>query len=82
MLSCTIPESIAKKRENNELRSKVSTLMEEISRLKDLIQQKSNSAVPSAEETSHSLKFLGKEYDEFLRFKTVANKELQRLSAH
>ena len=56
--------------------------MEEISRLKDLIQQKSNSAVPSAEETSHSLKFLGKEYDEFLRFKTVANKELQRLSAH
>ena len=78
-----MPESIANiKRENNELRSKVSTLTEETSRLKDLIQQQGNSAAPSAKETSHSLEFLRNEYDEFLRFKTVANKELQRLSAH
>ena len=40
-----MPESIANlKRENNDLKSKVSTLTEEISRLKDLFQQQSSSA--------------------------------------
>ena len=35
-----MPESIANlKRENNDLKSKVSTLTEEISRLKDLFQE-------------------------------------------
>ena len=77
-----MPESIANlKRENNDLKSKVSTLTEEISRLKDLIQQQSSSAASSAEETSHSLDFLSKEYDDLLRFKTSASKELQRLSS-
>ena len=79
-----MPESIANlKRENSDLKSKVSTLTEEISRLKDLIQQQSNSAASSAEETSHSLDFLSKEYmyDDLLRFKTTASKELQRLSS-
>ena len=39
-----MPESIANlKRENNDLKSKVSTLTEEISRLKDLFQQQSSS---------------------------------------
>ena len=57
-----MPESIANlKRENNDLKSKVSTLTEEISRLKDLFQQQSSSAAPSAKEKSHSLKFLSKE---------------------
>ena len=56
-----MPESIANlKRENNDLKSKVSTLTEEISRLKDLIQQQSSSAAPSAKEKSHSLDFLSK----------------------
>ena len=59
----------------------VSTLTEEISRLKDLFQQQSSSAAPSATEKSHSLEFLSKEYDDFLFFKTTANKELQRLSS-
>ena len=46
-----MPESIANlKRENNDLKSKVS--MEEISRLKDLFQQQSSSAAPSAKEKS------------------------------
>ena len=77
-----MPESIANlRRENNDLKSKVSTLTEEISRLKDLIQQQSSSTAPSAEETSHSLDFLSKEYDDLLRFKTTASKELQRLSS-
>ena len=77
-----MPESITNlKRENNDLKSKVSTLTEEISRLKDLIQQQSSSAASSAEETSHSLDFLSKEYDDLLRFKTSASKELQRLSS-
>jgi len=57
-----MPESIANlKRENSDVKSKVSTLMEEISRLKDLIQQQSSSAASSAAETSHSLDFLSKE---------------------
>ena len=34
----------------------------------------------SAEETSRSLEFFSKEYDDLLRFKTTASKELQRLS--
>ncbi|CAH3192480.1 unnamed protein product [Porites evermanni] len=77
-----MPESIANlRRENNDVKSKVSTLTEEISRLKDLFQQQSSSAAPSATEKSHSLEFLSKEYDDFLFFKTTANKELQRLSS-
>ena len=57
-----MPESIANlKRENNDLKSKVSTLTEEISRLKDLFQQQSSSAAPSAKEKSHSLEFLSTE---------------------
>ena len=57
-----MPESIANlKRENNDLKSKVSTLTEEISRLKDLFQQQSSSTAPSAKEKSHSLEFLSKE---------------------
>ena len=77
-----MPESIANRRkENIDLKSKVSTLREEISRLKDLIQQQSSSAAPSAKEKSHSLEFLSKEYDDFLLFKTIAHKELQRLSS-
>ena len=77
-----MPESIANlRRENNDLQSNVLTLTEEISRLKDLFQQQSSSAAPSAKEKSHSLGFLSKEYDDFLLFKTNANKELQRLSS-
>ena len=54
-----MPESIANlKRENNDLKSKVSTLTEETSRLKDLFQQQRCSAAPSAKEESHSLEFL------------------------
>jgi len=41
-----MPESIANLRENNDLKSKVSTLTEEISRLKDLFQQQSSSVAP------------------------------------
>ena len=77
-----MPESTANlRRENNDLKSKVSTLTEEISRLKDLFQQQSSSATSSAKEKSHSLEFLSKEYDDFLLSKTTANKELQRLSS-
>ena len=77
-----MPESIVNlRKENNDLKSKVSTLTEEISRLKDLIQQQSSSATPSAQEISHSLEFLSKEYDALFRFKTTASKELQRLSS-
>ena len=54
-----MPESIANlNRENNDLKSKVSTLTEEISRLKDLFQQQRSSAAPSTKEKSHSLEFL------------------------
>ena len=58
-----MPESIANlKRENNDLKSKVSTLTEEISRLKDLFQQQSSSAVSSAKEKSLRLEFLSKSF--------------------
>ncbi|XP_068675716.1 kinetochore protein Nuf2-like [Montipora foliosa] len=77
-----MPESIVNlRKENNYLKSKVSTLTEEISRLKDLIQQQSSSAAPSAQEISHSLEFLSKGYYDLIRFKTTASKELQRLSS-
>lgn len=67
-----MPESIANlRKENSDLKSKVSTLTEEISRLKDLIQQQSSS--PPAQETSHSLEFLSEEYDYFIRVKTTAS---------
>ena len=77
-----MPESIANlTRENNDLKSKFSTLTEDFSRLKDLFQQQSSSAAPSAKEKSHRLEFLSKEYDDFHLFNTTANKELQRLSS-
>ena len=77
-----MPESIeTSKREINDLKPKVSTLTEEISRPKDLFQQQRNSATLSAKEKSHSLEFLSKEYDDFLCFKTTVNKELQQLSS-
>ena len=57
-----MPESIANlRRENNDLKSKVLTLTEEISRLKDLFQQQSRSAASSGKEKSQSLEFLSKE---------------------
>ena len=77
-----MPESIANlTRENNDLKSKFSTLTEDFSRIKDLFQQQSSSAAPSAKEKSHRLEFLSKEYDDFHLFNTIANKELQRLSS-
>ena len=77
-----MPESIVNlRKENNDLKSKVSALSEEISRLKDLTQQQNSSAAPSTQEVSHSLEFLSKEYDDLIRFKTTASKELQRLSS-
>ena len=76
-----MPESIANlRKENNDLKSKVSTSTEEISRPKDLIQEQSSSDAPSAQEISHSLEFLSNEYDDLIRFKTTASKVLQRLS--
>ena len=45
------------------------------------LREQSSSTAPSAKEKSHSLEFLSKEYDDFLLFKTTANKELQRLSS-
>ena len=57
-----MPESIANlRRENNDLKSKVLTLTEEISTLKDLFQQQIGNAAPSAKEKSHSIEFLSKE---------------------
>ena len=54
-----MPESIANpRRENNDLKSKVSTLTEEISRLKDLFQQQSSSAAPSGQKMIISVSVL------------------------
>ena len=57
-----MPESIVNlRKENNDVKSKISALSEEISRLKDLIQQQNSSAAPSTQEVSHRLEFLSKE---------------------
>ena len=52
-----MPESIANlRRENNDLKSKVSTLTEEISRLKDLFQQQSSRSEDDCVEVSRLIK--------------------------
>ena len=60
LVSCVVlsmPESIANlRRENNDLKSKVSTLTEEISRLKDLFQQQSSRSEDDCVEVSRLIK--------------------------
>ena len=78
-----MPESVANlKRENNALKAQLSTMADEIAKLKETIQQHSNGAVsPASEEGARSVEFLSKEYDDFNRFRAEAKKDLQRLSA-
>lgn len=80
--SFTMPESVANlKRENNSLKAQVSTMADEISRLKEMIEQKiGNTVSPTSNDGVRSVEFLSKEYDDLNCFRTMAKKELQRLS--
>lgn len=68
------------KRENNDLKEQIATIVEELAILKELIQEQSVGTMLTSEETVHSLDFLGKEYNDLCHFRTKASKELQHLS--
>ena len=78
-----IPDSVANlKRENNALKAQLSTMTDEIAKLKDMIQQHGGSTTPASEGDSiQSVEFLSKEYDDLHHFKTMAKDELHRLNA-
>ena len=79
---CTIPEAVTVlKKENNALKAQLSSMSDEIAKLKELIQRHSDSgtALPS-EEGAHCVEFLSKKYDDFHLFRGMAKDELQRLS--
>ena len=58
--SFTMPESVANlKRENNSLKAQLSTMADEISRLKEMIEQKiGNTVSPTSNDGVRSVEFL------------------------
>ena len=65
----------------HEMKAQLSTMADEIAKLKETIQQHSNGAVsPASEEGSRSVEFLSNEYDNFNRFRTEAKMDLQRIT--
>ena len=79
----TMPESVTVlKKENNALKAQLSSMSDEIAKLKELIQRHSDSGtVLLSEEGAHCLEFLSKKYDDLHLFRGMAKDELQRLSA-
>ena len=78
-----MPDSVTNlKRENNALKAQLSTMTDEIAKLKDMIQQHGSGTTPASEGDSiQSVEFLSKEYDDLHRFRTMAKDELHRLNA-
>ncbi|PFX31941.1 hypothetical protein AWC38_SpisGene3229 [Stylophora pistillata] len=79
-----MPGSVAAlKKENNILKAQLSSMSDEVARLKELIQRhsdRSEEVLPS-EEGAQCVEFLSKKYDDFHLFSGMAKDELQRLSA-
>lgn len=72
----------ALKKENNILKAQLSSMSDEVARLKELIQRhsgRSEEVLPS-EEGAQCVEFLSKKYDDFHLFSGMAKDELQRLS--
>ena len=78
----TMPESVAVlKKENNALKAQLSSMTDEIAKLKELIQRRSDSGtVLPSEEGAHCVEFVSKKYDDLHLFSRMAKDELQRLS--
>ena len=80
---CAMPGSVAAlKKENNILKAQLSSMSDEVARLKELIQRhsdRSEEVLPS-EEGAQCVEFLSKKYDDFHLFSGMAKDELQRLS--
>lgn len=78
----TMPESVAVlKKENNALKAQLSSMADEIAKLKELIQRRSDSdTVLPSEEGAHCVEFVSKKYDDLHLFSCMAKDELQRLS--
>lgn len=78
----TMPESVTVlKKENNALKAQLSSMSDEIAKLKELIQRHSDSGtVLPREEGAHCVEFLSKQYDDLHLFRDIAKDELQRLS--
>ncbi|PFX27280.1 hypothetical protein AWC38_SpisGene8044 [Stylophora pistillata] len=78
-----MPGSVAAlKKENNILKAQLSSMSDEVARLKELIQrhsERSEEVLPS-EEGAQCVEFLSKKYDDFHLFSGMAKDELQRLS--
>ena len=64
----TMPESVTVlKKENNALKAQLSSMSDEIAKLKELIQRHSDSGtVLPSEEGAHCVQFLSKQYDDCL----------------
>ena len=79
----TMPESVTVlKKENNALKAQLSSMSDEIAKLKELIQRHSDSGtVLPSEEGAHCVEFLSKKYDDLHLFRGMAKDELQQLSA-
>ena len=77
----TMPESVAVlKKENNALKAQLSSMTDEIAKLKELIQRRSDSGtVLPSEESAHCVEFVSKKYDDLHLFSCMAKDELKRL---
>ena len=76
---CTMPESVTVlKKENIALKAQLSSMLDKIAKLKELIQQHSDSAtaLPS-EEGARCVEFLSKKYDDPHLFRGMTKDELQ-----
>ena len=79
----TMPESVTVlKKENNTLKAQLSSMLDEIAKLKESIQRHSDSGtVLLSEEGVHCVEFVSKKYDDLHLFRGMAKDKLQRLSA-
>ena len=78
-----MPESVTVlKKENNTLKAQLSSMLDEIAKLKESIQRHSDSGtVLLSEEGVHCVEFVSKKYDDLHLFRGMAKDKLQRLSA-
>jgi len=76
-----MPESVAVlKKENNALKVQLSSMTDEIAKLKGLIQRHSDSSTVLPSEGAHCEEFVSKKYDDLHLFSCMAKDELQQLS--